>query len=90
MSDANLEQKGYEQVTGLAASKGLDVPKGARLAIVQAEAQAVRWRDDGTDPTAAIGVRLAAGTDFFYTGELSAIRFIEEAVGAKLNVSYYA
>lgn len=89
--DANRDPLGYEQVTGLSAVKTLTVPTGATAAIIQAESQNVRWRDGptGTAPTASVGMQLAAGNDFLYTGSLSMIRFIEEAASAKLNVSYY-
>jgi len=87
--DDNLIPKGYEQITSLSSSSGLTPPAGAMIAVVQAESQNIRWRDDGTAPTAAIAMQLEAGTDFLYTGNLSAIKFIEEAASAKLNVSYY-
>jgi len=89
--DGSLEVVGFEQITGLNAAKGLtSATYGvATKALIQATDQNVRWRDDGTDPTAAIGMQLAAGNDFWYTGDLSAITFIEETASAKLNVSYY-
>jgi hypothetical protein len=34
-------------------------------------------------------MRLLQDRDMFYQGDLSAIRFIQEAGGAKLNVAYY-
>jgi hypothetical protein len=46
------------------------------------------FRDDGTAPTAAIGILLTVGTNYWYTGKLSAVRFIS-ATG-HVNVSYYA
>lgn len=81
---------GYQQITNVSASVGLTVPAGANFAIIQAEAQAVRWRDDETAPTAAIGMRLAVGSELRYDGDLNKIRFIEEAASAKLNISYYS
>lgn len=87
-----LENLGYEQLTGLSASKGLQsIPSGARFAIIQAESQNVRWRDgtSGTAPTASVGMQLQAGSDMFYNGQLSLLRFIEEAASAKVNVAYY-
>jgi len=84
-----LVPKGYQQLTSLATATVLAVPAGARFALIQAEDQNVRWRDDGTAPTATVGVQLAAGADLFFTGDLSALRFIEETTSAKLNVSYY-
>jgi hypothetical protein len=91
VSDANRDPAGYQQLTSLATATALTVPAGADVAIIQAEAQAVRWRDDGTDPTSSVGMRLAAGSDFLYTGRLSALRFIQDDAvpPAILNVSYY-
>jgi hypothetical protein len=81
---------GFEQITSLAAAAALTVPAGAVSALIQPDTQAVTWRDDGTAPTAAIGIVIAAGETFEYAGDLSAIRFIEIVAGANLNVSYYA
>lgn len=82
---------GYQQLAAgsMAAATALTVPAGAAYAVIQVEAQAVRWRDDGTDPTAAIGMPVAVGTTFTYEGPLARIKFIEAAAGAILNVTYY-
>ena len=84
-----LKPLGYQQVTALTTSTALTVPELAGRAVLQAEAQNVRWRDDGVAPTASVGMIIAAGTDIEYNGDLSLIRFIEVAVSAKLNVVYY-
>lgn len=85
------QPRGFEQLTDLSASAALTPPaNGASVAVLNAEAQNVRWRDDGEDPTATVGMLLVAGTEFTYQGDLSAIRFIETTAGAQLNVSYYA
>lgn len=68
---------------------GLTPPAGANLAIIEVNTANVRWRDDGTDPTAAIGMQIVAGTSFTYVGDLTAIKFFEEAGTANLNVAYY-
>jgi hypothetical protein len=81
---------GYQQITSLSASTALTVPLGATLAVIVPESQAVRWRDDGTAPTGSVGMPLAIATTLSYDGDLSRIRFIEQAASAKLNVSYYA
>ena len=81
---------GYEQITSLSASTALTVPVGATMALIVAETQAVRWRDDGTAPTASVGMPLATGTSLSYDGDLKAIRFIQQTASAVLNVSYYA
>lgn len=68
------------------------VPDKAAFALIQPLTQNVRWSDDGTNPTATNGMQLAAGTTLKYTGGrdgLRAIRFIEEAAGAALCVSFY-
>ena len=78
-----------EQITGLSAVKGLTVPEGTRLVVIEAETQAVRWRDDGTDPSATVGMPLPTGVPKAYTGDFSAIKFKEQTPSAKLNISYY-
>lgn len=82
---------GYQQITSLSAATGLTVPAGAITAIVQATGQAVRFRDDGTNPTASVGETLGVGLTATVSGRetLAAIRFIETAASAKLDVSYY-
>jgi len=89
---------GYQQITSLSASSALTVPtmdkngnkQQPTIAIIIPETQAVRWRDDGTDPTSTVGMPLAAGVALQYDGDLTKIRFIESTAGAKLNISYYA
>ena len=81
---------GYQQITSLSASAALTVPTGATMALIVADTQAVRWRDDGTAPTATVGMPLAIGTSLSYDGDLKAIRFIQQSASATLNVSYYA
>lgn len=85
----SLVPLGFQQLTSIDASTALTPPAFARIAIVHPEAQNVRWRDDGTAPTAAIGMRLLVGAELNYAGNLTAIRFISETAGAKINVSYY-
>ena len=80
---------GYQQITSLSSSTALTVPQDATRALIQAESQQVRWRDDGTAPTASVGMTLDAGSTLAYTGNLAAIRLIEVSASAKLNVSYY-
>jgi hypothetical protein len=59
------------------------------MALIICEGGAVRFRDDGTNPTAAIGMPLSIGTAFFYDGDLKKIRFIQQAATATINVLYY-
>lgn len=80
---------GYQQLTSLATSTALTVPLGATTAVIVAEAQAIRYRDDGTDPSATVGQPSAVAAVIVYTGTLSAVRIIEQTSGAKVNVLYY-
>ena len=86
---AIFNPRGYQQITDLSASVGLTVPDGATRAVIQAEGDDVRWRDDGTDPTATVGMILAQNTSLDYSGDLNEIEFIEAAGGGILNVTYY-
>lgn len=80
---------GYQQIADVSASTVLTVPAGAILALIQPESQAVRWRDDGTAPTATVGYPLPVGGELEATGQLDRFKFIEQVSGAKLNVVYY-
>jgi len=90
---------GYQQITSLSSAQSLTVPQfdpvtglnvKPTIALITPETQGVRWRDDGTAPTASVGMPLAAGVTLQYDGDLSKIRFIEQSASAKLNISYYA
>jgi hypothetical protein len=89
---------GYQQIVGAAAATSLTLPptdpvNGLRAMPVQAviicENQGIRWRDDGTDPTASVGMPIAVGTVFVYDGDLRRLRFIQQAATATINVAYY-
>lgn len=81
-----------EQLTSLAGATALtNLPAGTSMIMVIPESQAVRWRDDGTDPTAAVGMPLAVGQTLIYTAKrMSQLKFIEQTASAKINVAYYA
>lgn len=84
----------YQQISAatLAAATPLMVPAGATSALIQAENGDVRWRDDGTVPTGAVGMLLLGGSAATtFVGDLSAVKFILSSAtpAAILNVSYY-
>lgn len=90
---------GYGQETSLSSAKALPsqpvrdklgCKEQATVAYIVAEAQALRWRDDGIAPTATVGMPLAVGVPFPYDGDITGIRFIEQTSGGILNVTYYA
>lgn len=86
---------GYCQLGTLSSSIGLascsgGIPAGANVVIFRGEAQAIRWRDDGTAPTGSVGIpALAADFPFVYVGQPSKLRFIESTSGGKLNAVFY-
>lgn len=81
---------GYGQLTSLAAAASLpNIPSGASEAFVVCTGQTVYWRDDGTAPTATIGMPLPINTPFPYIGSLARIQFIQTGATAVCNVSYY-
>lgn len=92
-----MQFAGYQQITSVTTGTVLTIPTGARGALIQAEAQNVRWRADGTASTAAVGMILYSGdppTDFSEciqqpTQGLAKMQFIQTTAGAILNVHYY-
>lgn len=86
----HVEPIGYFQITSAAAATGLpSIPDKARYALIQPESQNIRWRDDGTNPTASVGMKLVANDTLVYSGVLSSFKLIEETGSAKVNVTYY-
>lgn len=89
---------GYQQITDLSSAASLTVPAvdiaGNKVmptrAFIVAEGNSIRWRDDGTAPTASVGMILIQNNVLSYDGDLNKIQFIQTGAGAKLNVSYYA
>lgn len=82
---------GYQQLTVSTTAVALTLPAGAQFAQVEAESAGIRWRDDGVNPTASVGMTLAAGESIWYdAGGLAAFRAIRSGgADAILNVSYY-
>jgi hypothetical protein len=85
----NLRPLGYQQITSLSSAVGLTVPRGATLALIRPETQSIRWRDDGANPTASVGMVLVADETLPYIGYLENLKFIEVTASAILNISYY-
>lgn len=88
---------GYEQLTlssGTAtALASIPTAKGgvaATLLVITVETTAVRFRDDGVDPTASVGFPIPVGGSYVYTGDPANLKFIRQsASNAVINVLYY-
>lgn len=89
---------GFETITVSNASIGftstLAYPTGginADMAVVDVATDAIRYRADGTAPTATVGNPVAASATFTVCGipAIKAVRFIRQTSDATLSVSYY-
>ena len=89
MNEQKHTPLGYQALAPTTATS-LTVPKGAKHALITAEVQAVRFTDDGTTPTLAIGLLLKV-TDppLFYAGDLHAVRVMNAVAGGLVKVLYY-
>ncbi len=81
---------GYQKQSVSTAAGLANVPRGATVASLVCETQAIRWRDDGTDPTATDGMPVPTGQQFNYSGDLSKFRMIAQTSTATVHVAYYA
>lgn len=82
---------GYEQIAlpvGSAVAFG-NVPEGARVALVRIEGAPARYRDDGTLPTATVGMPLDDGEALVYDARLADVKLTAQSPGAIANVTYY-
>lgn len=74
----------------LASLVGGSIPAGTTCVKIAVSAQAIRWRDDGTAPTSAVGMPQAIGTVLDYQGrDLANLRFISQVAGAVLDITFY-
>lgn len=86
----DVQPKGYQQLTVSNTAVSLTVPTGALGALIQCQSNGVRWRDDGTDPTASVGMTLDTPNILDYDGTLSKLRLIRSGGSDSiLNISYY-
>ena len=98
MSDFNIARipLGYRQLDVSTTAVSLSdatggIPSGACRAVVNVEANSIRWRDDGTDPTASVGILQKADTfiELPSIQSINAFVAIRASADAKLNIAYY-
>jgi len=95
--DAQLVPCGYFSVSvgasaqTLSALIGASLPSGARLVYIEPESGDIRFRDDGTAPTASTGIRVYSGVAWPYNGNLSSIELIavSAVTVATVNLAFY-
>lgn len=88
---------GVQQLTAaqLAAAVSLTIPTlpsgdSPGYLVAQCNGGIIRWRDDGTAPTAALGMRIPDQSELTYVGDMTKIQFIVESGSPELNYSLYA
>lgn len=87
---AVLRFLGYQQVASFSAATKWNPPAGTTLALVTPSTNAVRWRDDGTAPTATVGYPLAVGQELQYDSNgWGNMNFIPQTGSAVLDILYY-
>lgn len=79
----------YQQMSVTTVVNLTTVPAQATYALISPETNGIRWRDDGTDPTAAIGMPVAAGSTLTYDGDPTKIRIVSQSGTSTVNVSYF-
>lgn len=91
MDNRNRDALGHQQITSLSSAVAFtSIPSGSDTVLIQAQTQNVRYRDDGTDPTASVGIILVALTVYEFTvAQLGRMKFIETTASAALNVAFY-
>ncbi len=89
---SGIKPLGYQQITVGSTAVGLTIPAGANRAVIGVEAQPLRYRTDGIDPTDTEGFLVKADVTFELHGNqtlknFKAIR--DDITDAVLNVNYY-
>lgn len=83
---------GYAQAsltTVQALSALLAIPGGATYVVLTPETSGLRWRDDGTNPTATVGMPVAAGGTLTYDGDLTKLKVVSQSGTSTVNIAYY-
>ena len=87
--DGNRVPLSYQQMTSLSSATAPVYTAGSAFCMIQAEAQTLRMRDDGTSPTATVGHALTSGSTLMYTGDLTLLKLIQGGAGGIANVTCY-
>lgn len=89
-TSATLKRTGVGSGMTLALTFNTDaIPDGASFVTIGAEAQDLRWRDDGVDPTGNVGNIIKVGTPLTYRGRMGSFKLIEDAAGGVANIDFY-
>lgn len=84
-----LTSTGFQQVGSFSTATGFTPPATSTVCFIQAEGNSVRFRTDGTNPTASVGQLLPVGALMTETANLSGTKFIPTTGSATLDVDCY-
>lgn len=90
-----IQPLGYCQLTSVSSSTLVSscsggIPARTAWAVLCIDTAAIRWRDDGTAPTASVGMPVASGQCFYYSGTFAALRVIAQTGSPVVNISFYS
>lgn len=93
---AGRKPKGFRTLAISTVAKSLSeatggIPSSAIRAIISVATDAIRWRDDGTAPTASVGIYVAANASIELPSREAILAFqaIRVTNDATLNIAYY-
>jgi hypothetical protein len=93
VAGVNVRPAGLQQISAatLATAQPLTAPTIDRvnIAMIQAEGGALRYTDDGTTPTATVGMLINQGETIPYQGDLTKLQLIRKDAAASANINYY-
>ena len=88
--------KGFRTLAISSTAKALSeasggIPKGATRAVISVATDALRWRDDGTAPTASVGIYVPVNGSVELPSLESIVGFrgIRVTTDVTLNIAYY-
>jgi len=85
-----MQLLGHQQRATLTSAIGLTIPAGTAKVLLTVTGQPVRWRGDGTNPTATVGSVIPVGVPLMLEiSQLEALRFIETAATAVLDAVFF-
>lgn len=88
-----LTPLGYQQLAVSNTAVGFTLPatsRPVRVAIVMVEANPIRYRDDGTNPTATVGTLINPNVSVVVCGAaINRFRAIRSGSDAVLSINYY-
>lgn len=85
-----LDPLGFQTITVAGTSIGFTLPAGTRMAVASVQVDNIRYRDDGTAPTATVGTLVTAGSSIVVCAPSTGpFRMIRQTNSATVSVSYY-